>query len=1577
MDITAFQNSRYLQDFWRFWLNILCLITLFILTAPSILYAEEDDTIFEQISTERRLPESRVFCIFQDQKGFMWFGTDGGLYKYDGYTFTVYTNDPANPISLSNDSVRAIYEDRTGTLWIGTEGGGLNQFDRTTEQFIHYKHTPNNPHSLSDNRVSAIYEDRFGVLWLGTREGGLNRFSRETEQFISYRTEPNDPHSLSNNWISVIYEDRLGELWIGTVGGGIQKFDRKTGYFIHYKFDPSSPYSLSNNSVWSIYEDSLGGLWIGTYNGLNKFDREIQQFRHYQHEPQNPQSLSNNDVRAIYEDRAGTLWIGTWFGGLNKLKREPEQFIHYRLSDNRVTAMYEDRSGVLWIGTMFGGLNKLERNKKRFIHYHTNPDTNSLNDNYVQAIYEDRSGALWIGTQFGGLNKLDPRSSRGDNERFIHYQQDPGNLQSLSSNDVRAIYEDRSETLWIGTEFGGLNRFDRDLEHFIHYQTDPDDPDSLSDNRVRSIFEDRTGILWIGTFGGLNRYDRKTGRFIRYLADPHNPSTLSDNRVQVIYQDGRGMLWIGTANGLNKYDRRTEEFTRYLADPYNPQSLSHNDVKSVLEDQSGVLWIGTANGLNKLDQVSETFTHYTEKDGLPHNTIFGILEDDVPPEQGGPYLWLSTGEGLSKFHSQIEQFKNYDVRDGLQSNMFNPGAYHKSRRGEMFFGGKNGFNAFYPAPDNPFPPSIVITDFLLFNKSVRQQEDAPLQKPITETEEVTLSYKDYMFSFEFAALHYSAPENNQYAYMMEGFDKDWNHIGTRRVATYTNLPAGKYIFRVKGANSDGLWNEKGTSITITITPPPWKTWWAYSLYVITVVGAIMGYVWHTTKTQAKELARQQKELEQERLVTERLRQVDKLKDEFLAKISHELRTPLNGIIGIAESLLDGVAGQPNEQMRQNFALIISSGKRLASLVNDILDFSKLKRQDLQLRRKPVDIRTLSDIVLKMSEPLVAGKDVTLNNVISKDIPPVFGDENRLQQILYNLVGNAVKYTDSGSITVSAKVTLPFPPSMGDSAGSPLKGGEEGVSPLLEGSQGSVEISVADTGIGIPQDKLEEIFKSFEQVDSSISRRYGGAGLGLSITKQLVELHGGTICVDSKPRKGTTFIFTLPISEGTPEMTKQTRELAQIRESGIQVPAFKQEKIPSNGEYRILSVDDEPINQQVLANHLAFENYVIVQALTGEEALNLIERKGKFDLVLLDIMMPRMSGYEVCQRIRKRYLPTELPVIMITAKDQVTDLLEGFSSGANDYLAKPFSKDELLARIKTQLNLLKINTAYGKFVPHEFLRLLQKESILDVKLGDQVQKEMTILFSDIREFTTLSEVMSPEETFKFINSYLSQMEPVIADHHGFIDKYIGDTIMALFSTDADGAVHNAIAMMKRLGEYNENRKRAGYRPIQIGIGLNTGRLILGTVGGQRRMEGTVISDAVNLASRLEGLTKRYDTPILISEHTFSRLTHPNQFYTRFLGKVQVKGKLEAVSIYEVYDGDPEDVIAFKVKTAYYFENGLNHYFAKEFADAAKCFKQVLAVHTQDKPAQLYLERSKYFLAQGVPDGWQGVEVMESK
>ena len=698
-----------------------------------------------------------------------------------------------------------------------------------------------------------------------------------------------------------------------------------------------------------------------------------------------------------------------------------------------------------------------------------------------------------------------------------------------------------------------------------------------------------------------------------------------------------------------------------------------------------------------------------------------------------------------------------------------------------------------------------------------------------------------------------------------------------------------------------------------------------------------------------------------------LQRLDKLKDEFLANTSHELRTPLNGIIGIAESLIDGATGQLPEPTNFNLALISSSGKRLSSLINDILDFSQLKHKTIVLQIKPVGMREIVSVVLTLSQPLVGKKKLQLINSVAPELPTIAADENRLQQILYNLIGNAIKFTESGTVEISAELVT------GNAQSPP---------------NSQLAITVSDTGIGIGEDKLERIFESFEQGDGSTAREYGGTGLGLTVAQQLVELHGGKIWVSSTVGVGSKFTFTLPVSQIQPEFSSRQPRLTEGYRILI-TPEFAPEssiinsQVLAKSEFReseklkILVVDDEPINIHVIINSLSLEKYEITQASNGLEALNLIQSGFKPDLILLDVMMPQMTGYEVCREVRKKYSPLEMPILMLTAKNQTTDLVEAFNLEANDYVTKPFIKKELLARINTQIRLAKLSAAYARFVPHDFISLLEKPSIIEVKLGENQERDMTVLFADIRSFTALSENMTPPENFAFINTYLEKISPAIRRNNGFIDKYIGDAVMALFPRSSSDGVRAAIDMQKEVNIYNQQRQNNGLFPIAIGIGLHAGNLMLGTIGERERMESTVIADAVNLASRLEGLTKVYGAGIIVSGAIIERLDDPKKYNYRFVDRVTVKGKRNAVSVFEVYDTETEQSIVLKQQTAEVFQEALNFYYQQKFVVAQKVFQNILQINPDDRVAMLYFKRSRKYRMYGAPDGWSGVEISTEK
>ena len=812
---------------------------------------------FEHLTIEDGLSQNAALAIFQDSKGYLWIGTQDGLNRYDGFAFKIYKHDPEDPSSISHNSILAITEDQDGSLWIGTWGGGLDRFDPVTETFISYHSDPGESSSLSSDTVTSIKQDSSGALWVGTL-AGLDRYNPSTNGFDHFKNNPNDPNSLSGDAVSVIFEDSNHQIWIGTgsigiEGSGLNRLDPSTGKFVRYQHDEADSRSLASNNIASIYEAPDGTFWIATGgfslhgNGLDQFDPRTGTARHFSNNPKVADSLSTNDLMELWGDSNGMLWIGTWTNGLNLMDlSRPGHFLHYQndpffpdsLSGNEVWSLFKDRSGILWIGTSHSGINKLSSNSGQFSLYRNNPsDPASLGTNATGAFSEDRHGNIWIATWGAGLERFDPHTGH-----FEHFRHEPDNPDSLSDDLFMDVYVDTYDTVWAGTLGKGLNRLTPTTGRVLHYLHDPENPDSLADDNIASIIPDKKGGLWIGTFGGLSHYDPHTNIFTNYTKDPDNPASLYENKVVSLHLDSeRNVLWVGTwGGGLNQLDLndplhtdpKLATFINYRNNPDDLSSISEDSVWAIHQTADGYLWLGTQLGLNRLDPSTKTFKHYTEKNGLPNNVLLGILEDDHGK------LWLTTNNGLSQFDPRAETFITYDSSDGLQSNEFNSNAYFRAHNGIMYVGGINGFNLFDPGnvKPNPVPPQVAMTGFEVFNE--RLSVDLSGRKPIE------LSYKQDFISFEFAAFDFQAPQKNQYAYKLEGFDKDWVLAGTRRFATYTNIPGGQYVFRVKASNSDGVWNEKGIAIPIFITPPLWQTWWFIGSLIV-VLGAFVasGFRW--------------------------------------------------------------------------------------------------------------------------------------------------------------------------------------------------------------------------------------------------------------------------------------------------------------------------------------------------------------------------------------------------------------------------------------------------------------------------------------------------------------------------------------------------------------------------------------------------------------------------------------------------------------------------------------------------------------------------------------------------------------
>ena len=815
-------------------------------TMPSMNISHGNVTLFERLGLEDGLSQIMIYSLFQDSLGFLWVGTQDGLNKFDGYEFTVYRNDPIDPESISNNRIKAIFEDSSGNLWVGTDES-LNLFDRKLEKFIRF------PVEICDQRkyncaaITAIVEDTAGHIWFGTEGGGLYKLDHHSGQMTNYRFQENDQSSLPNDFITSLMLDSERRLWIGTLGGGLCRFKAERDIFKVYRNDSEDANSLSSDNISAIFEDSQGAIWVGTKDaGVNTFiPEEGKGFVHFKHNEDDSSSLSDNSINALIEDGQGTLWIGTSHG-LNEFDRCNEKFIrHYHRDStrnspphNEVFSLLVGAQGILWVGTRTG-IGKFDPATRAFGHrLKISDNPNELSGNFVSALFVDTRGTLWVGTYGSGLNK---RISENP-DQYIHYPHVHGDVHCLGDihhlqdddlphefgeNGVYAIFEDSSGNLWLGTGAGLHKLIPGDnpdsAPTFERYQYKKKVPGCLSQNEVFCITEDREGNLWVGTVdGGLNMLPAgENKKFIHYTHDANDPQSLSDNQVRTLFLDSRGHLWVGTSAGLSQLvPGEKVRFIRYQHDKSNPNSLSNNLVASIAEDSEGNLWIGTqGGGINKFDRQSRRFIALQEKDGLSNNNINGVLVDE------DDQIWVSTNKGINKYDPVNGKFAHYDTYDGVQADEFSQGAYCKDHTGQMYFGGINGFNQFYPKAikENEAVPPVVLTKFLLANKPISISENGPLKQHINFADRIELNPEDYIFAFEFSALNYRQSHKNQYAYKLEGFDKDWIYTDANdRKAVYTNVPPGNYTFRVRASNDDGVWNKEGASVEVIVSQPWWQ-----------------------------------------------------------------------------------------------------------------------------------------------------------------------------------------------------------------------------------------------------------------------------------------------------------------------------------------------------------------------------------------------------------------------------------------------------------------------------------------------------------------------------------------------------------------------------------------------------------------------------------------------------------------------------------------------------------------------------------------------------------------------------------
>ena len=1174
------------------------------LGVPGELHAQAGRIRFDHISLNQGLSQSTITCILQDSRGFMWFGTQDGLNRFDGYVFAVYKNDPADPASLPHNYVRAISEDEEGNLWIATDGGGVAKWDRQTDSFLPDPFGAESPASFAGLRVGSLQRDRTGSLWVGTFEAGLSRLDLTTGSLATYRHDPSDPGSLGDDRVAALFVDRAGTLWVGTETA-LNSFDPLTNTFVHYTHERTEPSSANVDHIRSIFEDASGGLWLGTFDGLSRLDRATATLVRYRNDPADRWSLAGRRVYAMIEDDEGEVWIGT-DAGLTKFDRVAESLVGYQndpadatsLSHNIVLSLYQDRGGILWIGTQGGGINKWNPATSLFRHYKTEPgNPKGLSNDSISSISQDSMGALWIGTLGGGLNRLDRPAGA-----YAHYRSDPEDPDSLNNDWVMSLVHDRDDVLWIGTRDGGVNRFDPATGTFKIYKNEPDNPTSLSSNGVMSLFLDRQATLWIGTYGGgLNRFDRASETFTSFRPDPADSTSLSDDRITAIAEDADGRLWVGTERGgLNRLDRATGTFVRYQHDPADPSSLSDDVVLSLYADDSSVLWVGTlGGGLNRLDLEEESatgravFRRYSERDGLPNDAIYGIEPDDA----GG--LWLSTNNGLARLDPLTETFDVYDMSHGLQSSEFNFGAHHKGKNGEIFFGGFNGFNAFYPAriSGNTHVPPVVFTSFTAFNNPVE------LDKHISEIDEIELSYRDHVFAFEVAALDYTASRDNQYAYKLEGFDDDWIDLGSHRRLTFTGIDPGSYVLRVRGSNNDGLWNDVGASLVIRIIPPIWATWWAYGFYGLLIAGAIAGYV----KVQNDKLRR--KEANRRRL--HHAQKMEAL-GQLAGGVAHDFNNLLTGILGNVDFAI-GALDANEKPRRGDLEVIKECGQRAATLTRQLLAFSRQQTLEPQV----VNINEVMESLTKLLPSLVTEK-IEISTLLDPDTGHIRADPGQIEQVIVNLALNARDaMPEGGTLTVETRnVHLD-------------ENYDHGLWETRPGDY--VLLAVSDTGSGIDAEALPHIFEPF----FTTKKDGKGTGLGLATIHGIVKQNKGSIELESKLGDGTVFKIYLP-------------RVAEPPDAAAEQPAEDTE----SGTETLLVVEDEQGPRRVALRILHERGYNVLLARDGEEAMRLShEHDGRIDLVVTDVAMPRMGGAKLAEQLRELH-----PQIKVLYMSGYTDTL---------------------------------------------------------------------------------------------------------------------------------------------------------------------------------------------------------------------------------------------------------------------------------------------------------------------------------